>query len=130
MTMRKTKQCQSFCGRVLKLSEFPPNKQYGKKRHPYCRKCCAEKMRRCRAVLKQRSAVERKEFVIWKPKSKAEKIIRAIQHGKQTQSQIARHTNLRISEIDILLAGLILDERKVKSELVDGERLYFERIAA
>lgn len=126
----KTKRCQSFCGRVLKLSEFSPNKQYGKKRHPYCRKCCAKKTRLHRESLKQ--IPNRKPSVIWKCRSAgpADKVIFAIRNGRNTQSQIMRYARLRADVLDDILARLILDERKVKSEIIDGERLYFERIAA
>lgn len=123
----KTKLCQSFCGRVLKLSEFPPNKKYGKKRHPYCRACCSEKMRRHREVLK--AMPQRKESIMARM-SPAEKVISAIRNGKHTQRQIRCHARLTVDRLGDVLVQLILDERKVKSEVVDGERLYFERIAA
>lgn len=93
------KLCRGLCSRQLPLSYFPPDL-------PYCKAC------RRGDTAREREAIAN--------------VIKAIRKGKHTQPEIARYARLRGDELGEVLVELILERRQVRSEIVSGERRYFE----
>lgn len=148
------KRCPRCC-EELDLSEFGIVRSQLDGLNLYCKTCIREKIRafreRIRQMKKAREAaliaagrkalgrsqmnasVTRKENAMarrnarWvrKAKTGAERILRAIEFGANTQQKIIGLTRDPIDDTCDALAQLLLWDRKIRTTIVGGERMYF-----
>jgi hypothetical protein len=136
-----------ICSQELPLSEFGVCRARKDGRNLYCKSCIRTKVTQSRRALKEyKSArkryiaqqVELPEFLeadshvvgqhASRPISKlspVERVRDSIKRGARTQREIAQETKLGKDEIGDALANLLLWTREIRTQVVDGTRLYF-----
>lgn len=130
----ETKHCP-ICTNDLPVSEFGICRARKDGRNLYCKSCIREKVTKSRRALKEyklarkkyeadlkQGLIERVEPV--RKLSPHEKVLDAIKRGYRTQLAIKAEAKLSSDEIGDQLCNLLLWTHEIKSQLVDGERIY------
>jgi hypothetical protein len=140
-TVLSTKNCP-ICSQELPLAEFGVCRARKDGRNLYCKSCIRKKVTESRRALKEyRSA--RKRYVgsrhlsddgssdtpihprMLRQMSPVDRVKAAIKNGARTHKEIRKSANLGDDEVGDALASLLLWTREIRTELVDGDRMYF-----
>ena len=132
----ETKHCP-ICTNDLPVSEFGICRARRDGRNLYCKACIRQKVSKQRRAFKAYKAARKKyeqdvqcglvEPVKAEPVVKLspiQKFKQAIENGYRTQEEIRVETKLSIDTIGDALVNLLLWRHEIKSQLVNGERIY------
>jgi hypothetical protein len=147
LPMPELKHCP-ICSQELPISDFGVCRARKDGRNLYCKSCIRNKVTQSRRALKEYKSA-RKRYVSPQQEftdllttehsiagqhstnrfpsklSPVERVREAIRKGSRTQRDIAQETRLGKDEIGDALANLLLWTREIKTQIVDGTRLYF-----
>lgn len=132
------------CTFELPIDEFGIDRSRQDGLNPYCKSCVREKMNKARQRLREYNA-RKKEITDKKaiaksreplfvdlpalrylrPLSPVEKVAQAILSGAKTQRDIRKAARLNDNELGDALVHLLLGTREIRTEVIDGERVYF-----
>lgn len=126
MIDKESKAC-GRCPAILPLSSFGINRRRSDGRSLYCPDCVREKTKIFREQERAGQAA-RKRMVM--AKTPAVRVRVAIEAGARSYFEIARKARLGTDTVGDALAELMLEQKVVKSEIVNGTRQYFLRRAA
>lgn len=133
-----------ICTKDLPVSEFGRNAFYdnlGAKdgKNIYCKSCVRKKVKNFKLGLKNWRHVQKERrakiaALMLEPELQTEtqvvrlpsdKVLEAIVNGARTQKEIRSETKLGKDEIGDAIANLLLWTKEIKTQIIDGTRLYF-----
>lgn len=94
-------------------------------RNLYCRSCVNARSNESRRLLKERKAAQKKPITIRLKLTPSQKVSIAIRNGARTQAEMEQATELHQDEICDALAILLLWKHEIRTQVIDGTRMYF-----
>lgn len=139
LVQTETKHCP-ICTKDLPVSEFGLCNARKDRKNLYCKSCIRQKVSDQRKALKEYKAVRKTyaqqqaslEEQYGEDTAKSmrklppvERVKEAVANGARTQREIAHETKLSKDVIGDALADLLLWTLEIRTQVVDGTRLYF-----